>query len=102
MKRIKYCLNEEPICSDGYSVSFPDIESCSSFGVSLKEAVETAQGALFLVISTMEESGEGIPRPTDINSASLKPDGSVIYILVDAKRCEISTPCTHVHTQGVL
>lgn len=54
----------------GYSVSFPDIESCYSQGDDVHDAYEMAADALCLKLYDMEEAKESIPRasnPKDIS-----------------------------------
>ena len=52
----------------GYSVCFPDIESCFTSGETLTEALEMAQDVLNLMLMTMEDDGIAIPPPSDIHS----------------------------------
>ena len=50
----------------GYSVEFPDIEGCYTCGDTLPEAMEMAEDALCLVLYDLEESGDELPKVSDI------------------------------------
>ena len=52
---------------NGYSVNFPDIDSCFTCGETLEEAIEIASDALSLMLSDYEETGTAIPTATKIN-----------------------------------
>lgn len=57
---------------NAYSVSFPDIAGCNTFGGTLQEAFDMAEDALCLMLYDMEENGDAIPNPSDIKSLKLK------------------------------
>ena len=50
----------------GYSVEFPDIEGCYTCGDTLPEAMEMAEDAWCLVLYDLEESGDELPKVSDI------------------------------------
>lgn len=64
----------------GYSVSFPDLESCYTQGDDLQDAYEMAEDVLALVLYRLEESGAFIPKPSDISSLSV-PGGSFVSLV---------------------
>ena len=53
---------------DGVSVRFPDIDGCFTSGETLPEAMEMAEDALALMLYDMEESGEPIPKASDVKT----------------------------------
>ncbi|MCD8294178.1 MAG: type II toxin-antitoxin system HicB family antitoxin [Clostridia bacterium] len=64
MKKVSYIAIFEP-GSDGYSVYFPDLPGCTSYGKNFEEAQREAKEALGLHLYGMEKSGEEIPAPSD-------------------------------------
>ncbi|WP_147539392.1 type II toxin-antitoxin system HicB family antitoxin [Anaerotruncus rubiinfantis] len=60
MKKLVYQAVFEPT-DDGYSVYFPDLPGCVSFGESLEDAQNQAAEALGLHLYGMEQDGETIP-----------------------------------------
>lgn len=60
--------------TDGYSIYFPDLPGCISWGKNIEEAKLQAKDALELHIFGMEESGEKIPIPSEIVSATNEDD----------------------------
>jgi predicted RNase H-like HicB family nuclease len=63
MRKLSYWAVFEP-GKDGYSVYFPDIPGCVSFGVTLEDAQREAVDALGLHIYGMEKDGDTIPTPS--------------------------------------
>lgn len=53
--------------SAGYSVNFPDVESCYTSGETLEEAVEMAQDVLCLTLYSLEQDGKEIPAASAVN-----------------------------------
>ncbi len=47
--------------SDGFNVSFPDLENCFTCGETFDEAIEMAGDVLPLMLCRMEENEEPIP-----------------------------------------
>lgn len=60
----------EPTAENGFSVYFPDLPGCTSYGDTLSEAQKNAQDALGLHLYGMEKDGDPIPIP----SATLEVD----------------------------
>lgn len=68
---------------DAYSVSFPDLEGCFTFGDSIPDAMEMAQDALCLALYDREEDGESIPEPTAIDKIPATQDSFVSMVCCD-------------------
>lgn len=51
----------------GYSVNFPDVESCYTSGVTLEEAMEMAEDVLCLTLYGLEQDGKEIPAASAVN-----------------------------------
>lgn len=68
---------------EGYSIRFPDLESCNSSGTSLEEALEMAKDALCLTLYDMEEEGEVIPAATAVREVKVGPNEFVTLISCD-------------------
>lgn len=56
----------EPTAGNGFSVYFPDLPGCASYGDTLSEAQKNAQDALGLHLYGMEKDGDPIPAPSAI------------------------------------
>lgn len=69
--------------SNGYSVSFPDVPHCYTDGDSLAEAIENANDVLCLRLYDMEEAGEQIAPPSDINSMKADKDSFISLVACD-------------------
>lgn len=54
----------EPAGGGAYSVYFPDLPGCTSYGETLSEAQRNAQDALWLHLYGMEKDGETVPAPS--------------------------------------
>jgi len=63
MRKASYLAVFEP-CGEGYSVFFPDLPGCISYGNSFEEAQREAQDALGLHLYGMEKDGDVIPEPS--------------------------------------
>ena len=63
MKKVSYPAVFEP-SGDGYSVYFPDLPGCISYGNSYEEAQKEAADALGLHLYGMEKDGDEIPVPS--------------------------------------
>ena len=78
--------------SEGYSVSFPDIDGCYTCGDNLADAVYMAEDALALMLWDMEEDGKSLPDPSKINNISLAKGEFVSYVPADTteyrKKCD--------------
>ena len=51
----------------GYSIRFPDFESCYTSAVTLAEGMEMANDVLCLTLYGLEEDGGEIPRASGVN-----------------------------------
>jgi predicted RNase H-like HicB family nuclease len=49
----------------GYSVTFPDFESCYTCGDDMAHALDMAEDVLCLTLYDMEKDGKAIPAPSD-------------------------------------
>lgn len=54
----------EPAAGNGFSVYFPDLPGCISYGATLDEARKNARDALGLHLYGMEKDGDQIPAPS--------------------------------------
>ena len=70
LKQVTYQGVFEPTDRSGFSVYFPDLPGCTSYGETLAEAQRNAKDALGLHIYGMEQDCDPIPEP----SAVLKVD----------------------------
>lgn len=78
MEKISYLAVFEK-SDDGYSVYFPDLPGCISWGSSLAQAQSMAREALELHLYGMEQDNEKIPAPSE-NLNGLSPDDIVVLI----------------------
>ena len=63
MRKASYLAVFEPSESGGYSVYFPDLPGCISYGESYEEAQHEAEDALGLHLYGMEKDGDILPEP---------------------------------------
>lgn len=63
MRKVTYLAVFEP-SGTGYSVYFPDLPGCTSYGKDFEEAQREAADALGLHLYGMEKDGEEIPTPS--------------------------------------
>ena len=63
----------------GYSVYFPDLPGCASYGEDFEEAHKNAAEALGLHIYGMEKDGDGIPVPS--KTPKVDPDTAQGYLV---------------------
>jgi predicted RNase H-like HicB family nuclease len=85
-----------------YSVDFPDFPGCITAGKTLEEARQRAAEALAFHIEGLEEDGEPIPAPSDLDTVRLVKDHrDAVPFLVEVEpgstvqRLNITMP-THV------
>lgn len=64
MSEITYLGVFEPADDGGFSVYFPDLPGCASYGDTLDEAQRNARDALALHLYGMEKDGDPIPSPS--------------------------------------
>jgi predicted RNase H-like HicB family nuclease len=63
--KLTYFAVFEPVAT-GYSVYFPDIPGCVSYGEDFEEAQKQAADALGLHLYGMEKDGDEIPTPSKV------------------------------------
>lgn len=68
---------------EGYSINFPDLESCYTSAPTLEEGMEMAADVLCLTLYGLEEEGKPIPVASDLRT--VKTDGQEFVSLV---RCD--------------
>lgn len=68
---------------EGYSINFPDLESCYTSAPTLEEGMEMAADVLCLTLYGLEEDGKPIPAASDLRE--VKTDGQAFVSLV---RCD--------------
>ena len=78
MKKVTYLAVFEP-GEDGYSVYFPDIPGCASYGETFEEARQAAADALGLHLYGMEKDGEPIPAPSE--HPAVDPETAAGYLI---------------------
>jgi predicted RNase H-like HicB family nuclease len=61
--RLSYSAVFEP-ARDGFSVYFPDLDGCTSFGEDMESALRNAEDALSLHLEGMAEDGADFVHPT--------------------------------------
>lgn len=64
----------------GYSVLFPDFESCYTGGDDMPDALEMAEDVLCLTLYDMEKAGKAVPVPS--GSKSIVTDNASVVSLV--------------------
>lgn len=64
----------------GYSINFPDIDSCYTMGEDLKDGLEMAEDVLSLMLSGYEKEGKVIPNPSPIERIELN-EKQRIYLI---------------------
>ncbi len=65
MHKLTYFAVFEPVAT-GYSVYFPDLPGCVSYGEDFEEAQKQAADALGLHLYGMEKDGDEIPTPSKV------------------------------------
>lgn len=60
---------------NGYSIVFPDFDSCYTSAEKLTEGMTMASDVLCLTLYGLEEEGRDIPKPSDISDLKV-PEGS--------------------------
>ena len=68
---------------EGYSINFPDLESCYTSAPTLEEGMEMAADVLCLTLYGLEEEGKSIPAASDLRT--VKTEGQAFVSLV---RCD--------------
>ncbi len=68
---------------EGYSINFPDLESCYTSAPTLEEGMEMAADVLCLTLYGLEEEGKPIPAASDLRA--VKTEGRAFASLI---RCD--------------
>jgi predicted RNase H-like HicB family nuclease len=69
MRKLTYLAVLEP-SNDGFSVFYPDLPGCISFGSDIEDAQKNAKEALELHIWGMEKDNEALPTPSRVLDAN--------------------------------
>jgi len=77
MLNLTYLAVLEPGEDGSYSISFPDLPGCFSYGDNLAEAQRMAEEAASLHIYGMERDGDEIPTPS-MNLSKEYTEGNVV------------------------
>ncbi len=67
----------------GYSIFFPDLESCYTQGDNLEDGLEMAEDVLALVLFQYEREGKTIPTPSELKSIPTENDDFVSLVMCD-------------------
>jgi len=66
-----------------YSVYFPDIDGCNTYGETMEEAYQMAIEALGLMISYLRDEGKEIPAPSNPVNIKVADNQAVVIIEFD-------------------
>ncbi len=69
----------------GYSVLFPDFESCYTCGDDMADALDMANDVLCLTLYHMEKDGKAIPAPSDSKAIKTGDDDTVSLVGCDTE-----------------
>lgn len=69
--------------SEGYTISFPDLQGCITEGDSIEEGIRMAKEALELWLWNMEEDNEKIPSSTLPENIEVEKGSFIVPILVN-------------------
>lgn len=69
--------------AEGYSISFPDFESCYTSAPTIEEGMEMAKDVLCLTLYGKEENGEAAPKASEIKRVKTTGDEFVTLISCD-------------------
>lgn len=67
----------------GFSVDFPDLESCYTCGDNLAEAIKMAEDVLALTLYEYERDNKQAPTPTAVDSIKKEQNEFVNYVAAD-------------------
>lgn len=71
------------IDADGINVSFPDFESCYTYGDTMEDAMYMAEDVLCLTLYDLEESGLSAPKSSYIKDIPSDDTSFVSYVHCD-------------------
>lgn len=83
MAKYAYPAVFTPEDDGGFSVRFPDLESCYTCGDDMVDALTMAEDVLALVLYGYEKDGREIPLPSSESSISLSEGEFVNFIACD-------------------
>lgn len=72
--------------SEAYSVRFPDVPHCYTFGETIEEAIRKAEEVLALHLSVLQDSGKALPTPS--SQIPIQPTDDEYAIIT----CELNEP----------
>ena len=85
LKRVTFQGVFEPTAGGGFSVYFPDLPGCASYGDTLDEAQRNAKDALALHLYGMEMDGDSIPAPSA--APEVDPETAPGYLVCPVTVC---------------
>lgn len=86
MAKYAYPAIFTPEADGGYSILFPDLEGCYTFGENLQDGIEMAQDALALTLYGYEKDAREIPAPSIPPTLSLNEEEFINYIACDTMK----------------
>lgn len=80
------------VAEDGISIEFPDLPGCLPCADTMEEALKNAREALGLHLWGLEQDGEEIPKPTQIQNITLEKNQvpAVIEVFMPAFRDKLN------------
>lgn len=69
--------------ANGYSINFPDFESCYTSAETLEEGMVMANDVLCLTLYSMEEDGNQIPQASGVKEVAVDGDSFVTLVACD-------------------
>lgn len=85
MKRVTYFGVFEPVGNGEFSVYFPDLPGCTSYGETLGDAQKNAKDALGLHLYGLKQDGDPIPAPSTTPEVDPETAAGYLVCLVTAK-----------------
>ncbi|MDD4046462.1 MAG: type II toxin-antitoxin system HicB family antitoxin [Tissierellia bacterium] len=83
MNKIFYPAVFQTEDNDEFSVFFPDVQGCNTFGVNMEDAYEMAFDALGIMLSYMEDNNMPIPKPSKPQDIVLEENQFIVVIEFD-------------------
>ena len=81
MRKLTYFAVFEPNVNTGYSIYFPDVKGCTSYGKTFEEAEKNAKEALGYHLYEMEKDGDDIPKSNLPEQLQIYPETRSGYLL---------------------
>lgn len=85
----------------GYSVNFPDVESCYTCGDSLIDAMEMATDVLTMMLKISEEEGTPIPVATAVKKIPTEKDSFVTLVMCNTDGYEVTYCEAKIHVKEI-